>query len=364
VLKILIDATHLTIDGAGLARLEREVVSRISKVHECVLLLKSDQSSREIAVASVSGRSIFIPSMVPAIVVEQLIVPLVAHVVKPDVIHCFSGQLPVVPTPGRRVLSYLEDRRLYFEAHPPSGPYARVSARVQSAIADYSVSRADHIVAISHYAAGLARDAVHRRGRSAPPITVAPLGVSDNFVSIERISLESDGEARPYVVTLHSGDERDDIPWICEALRPFAGQLQLAVVGRLSDTAAKRLELLGRESGVILQLPGYISDSALADTYRNALAYVHASEYEGFGLGALEALACGTPVIARPSAAVVEVAGSAGLLADSPIVATKLMRRLLKEESFRDGARANSVSAAAQFTWTGTTAAILQAYRA
>lgn len=61
-------------------------------------------------------------------------------------------------------------------------------------------------------------------------------------------------------------------------------------------------------------MPGYIADEDLAALYSGALAFVYMSQYEGFGLPPLEAMQCGTPVIASDSSSLPEVVGDAGLL--------------------------------------------------
>jgi glycosyltransferase involved in cell wall biosynthesis len=61
---------------------------------------------------------------------------------------------------------------------------------------------------------------------------------------------------------------------------------------------------------------GRISDAELADLFRAAQAFVYTSGYEGQGLPPLEAMACGTPVVAMRNSAVSEVVGDGGILID------------------------------------------------
>jgi glycosyltransferase involved in cell wall biosynthesis len=65
-----------------------------------------------------------------------------------------------------------------------------------------------------------------------------------------------------------------------------------------------------------VRFTGRVDDESLAALYRGADSLVFASLYEGFGLPALEAMACGTPVLCSGTTALGEVAGDAALLVD------------------------------------------------
>ncbi len=63
-------------------------------------------------------------------------------------------------------------------------------------------------------------------------------------------------------------------------------------------------------------LLGRVSDAALRSLYEHAACFVFPSRYEGFGLPALEAMACGAPVVASDIPSLREVCGAAALYAD------------------------------------------------
>ncbi len=82
------------------------------------------------------------------------------------------------------------------------------------------------------------------------------------------------------------------------SLRQSHGAIRFIIVGDGDDRP--RLELLARELGVEKEVSfaGFVSDDELADYYRLADVFVMPSTGEGFGIVFLEAMGCGTPVVA------------------------------------------------------------------
>jgi glycosyltransferase involved in cell wall biosynthesis len=99
---------------------------------------------------------------------------------------------------------------------------------------------------------------------------------------------------------------------------------------------------------------GYVAEEDLAALYSGAAAFVFPSLYEGFGLPALEAMACGTPVITSNTTSLPEVVGDAALLVDptDPDELCDAMSRILSEHSLREELRKRGLKRAAEFSWT------------
>jgi glycosyltransferase involved in cell wall biosynthesis len=88
-----------------------------------------------------------------------------------------------------------------------------------------------------------------------------------------------------------------------------------------------------------VQLLGTVSDRVLATCFRGASVYVSASQHEGLGVPALEAMAFGLPVVARRAGAVPETVGDAAVLMDAhdgPEVLAELMTTVLRDASLRE----------------------------
>jgi glycosyltransferase involved in cell wall biosynthesis len=102
-----------------------------------------------------------------------------------------------------------------------------------------------------------------------------------------------------------------------------------------------------------VRFTGYVSDEDLADLYRGATALVFPSLAEGFGLPALEALSCGTPVLASRAGSLPEVVGDAGLYFDPTDIQdmTACMTRYLSNEGLQAELRGRTARQAAQYSW-------------
>lgn len=109
---------------------------------------------------------------------------------------------------------------------------------------------------------------------------------------------------------------------------------------------------------------GFVPD--LAPLYRGALALVMPSLDEGFGLPALEAMACGTPVITSNAPALLEVTGDAALHADARDVEAlaDAMRRIANDAELRASLSARGLERARHFTWRNCAERTREAYLA
>ena len=113
-----------------------------------------------------------------------------------------------------------------------------------------------------------------------------------------------------------------------------------------------------------IRTPGYLPQADLVKVVAGATALVVPSWYEGFGLPALEALACGTPVVASDLPALREVLGDQADLVppgDPAALADALARAL--DDPGNERRRAARRTRAAGFTWENCAQATLSAYR-
>jgi glycosyltransferase involved in cell wall biosynthesis len=178
------------------------------------------------------------------------------------------------------------------------------------------------------------------------------------------------GIPRPYLLFVSTIQPRKNLQRIVSAFesREFAG-FKLVVAGGAgwkSGAIIERMRLSSRRND-ILQL-GYVSNDDLAALYNGAAAFVFPSLYEGFGMGVIEAMACGCPVVTSTASSLPEIAGDAAILVD-PYAVPDIRDGILEalEPSNRDLLRTRGFRRAQSFTWQRaaqqTMSSIQMAYR-
>ncbi|MGH2867673.1 MAG: glycosyltransferase, partial [Solirubrobacteraceae bacterium] len=181
-----------------------------------------------------------------------------------------------------------------------------------------------------------------------------------------------DGE-RPYVLyaaTLHPRKNlaalREAMAVLVDAGRPHA----LAVAGGPAPDRVDSAELERAAGAELPGTPGRVArlpsptDAELAALMAAAAAFCLPSLYEGFGLTALEAMACGAPVVCSDRGALPEVVGEAGVIAAPTADGIRAgLERVLDEPGLARQLAAAGPARAAAFTWTAAAAGWLEVLR-
>lgn len=127
-------------------------------------------------------------------------------------------------------------------------------------------------------------------------------------------------------------------------------------VGALDD--ARFLELMRKHDlpSEAVVMTGFVEDDDLIDLYNLCKLFVFPSWHEGFGLPALEAMACGAPVIAAGTSSLPEVVGRTDAMFDPHDDAsiTALMQKVLRDDALRASLAAHGLERAKQFSWDET----------
>src|SRR6202035_2241924 len=115
----------------------------------------------------------------------------------------------------------------------------------------------------------------------------------------------------------------------------------------------------------VVRFLGFVPTETLRVFYRAASAFAFPSLYEGFGLAPLEAMACGTPVVASSVPSLVEAVGDAAELVtpDNVFDIARGLRATLSDQSHRASLIEAGHKRVKQFDWKQTGRAVLDIYR-
>jgi alpha-1,3-rhamnosyl/mannosyltransferase len=186
-----------------------------------------------------------------------------------------------------------------------------------------TIQRARQVITISEFSKNEINELL---GVSKEKMSVAYPGVDSRFKplnpdfltqKLKNWSLKPD----EYLLSVGTLEPRKNLVNLFKAYELLPDSIKknwpLVVVGMSGwkeKTIIKEMEVLIRKGNLIPL--GYLSDDQLAVIYAGAKLFVYLSLYEGFGLPPLEAMACGTPVVASNRTSLPEVVGDAGILVD------------------------------------------------
>jgi glycosyltransferase involved in cell wall biosynthesis len=239
-----------------------------------------------------------------------------------------------------------------------------------------SFANANQTDLILTYSEHTKQDVIKVLGVAEDKIRVTPLAAHGQYrpipdkEQIRPLLAKHDLAGRPYVLTISSLDPRKNLTRLIEAFRLVKQREpslrhQLILAGADLGAAESVLETVRRlDLGSQVRWLGYVPFEELPALLNGADLFVFPSLYEGFGLPPLEAMACGTPVVASRSSSLPEVVGDAGLLVD-PLQVEELaaaMHRVLTDRQLPAALREQGLRRARLFSWDRTARLTLAAY--
>jgi glycosyltransferase involved in cell wall biosynthesis len=235
-----------------------------------------------------------------------------------------------------------------------AGSYSRTTWLYLELTTRYAARYASALIAVSQTTAADLRRFYH-----VPPdkVTVIHSGIDAGLrpVSGQRI----DGVRQkfaipgPYFLFVGRNHPRKNLPLLRRAFlearrRGLQASLVLAGPGHQGGVA--------EEPGIVV-LP-YVPSGDLPALYGGAIALTLPSRFEGFGFPVLEAMRCGTAVIASTAGSLPEIVGSAGVLLDADDAGgwTNAMLQVAEDEALRERLIAAGLAHSAAFTWDSAAA--------
>jgi len=232
------------------------------------------------------------------------------------------------------------------------GSYGRAARWYLEATTRYAARRANRLIAVSQ---STADDLTRYYGVPGGRITVVHSGIGGQFnqqspATVEEV-LHRLGIAGPYFVYVGRNHPRKNLPMLRRAFddaRRRGLEAALVVVGPGHDPSS---------SDRVRVLP-YVPADELPALYAGALALTLPSRFEGFGFPALEAMRCGTAVIASTAGALPEIVGTAGILLspDDAGAWSQAMLELAGDPALQRRLIAAGAARSAEFTWEAAAA--------
>lgn len=234
------------------------------------------------------------------------------------------------------------------------------------------LSQVPRIIAISHRTR---EDLIRLLRIPSDRITVIYPGVSTAFRPLSDPRQVAQvtrryGMHRPFALHVGSCDYRKNIPGLLRAFAKFRqlgfDEFELVLTGKVTQT--HRVSLLRMAAALKLTSHlrplGYIPLEDLVGIYNAAAFLVSPSLYEGFGFPALEAMACGTPVITSNNSSLKEISGGCAWLLEpgDPDSLAEAMGRMAEDRHLRETLSQRGLAHARQFRWERSVGEILRLY--
>jgi alpha-1,3-rhamnosyl/mannosyltransferase len=343
-LRVAFEETGLELDAAGPARAARDL--------RTALAARGDVEVVPLAQPPGPGGRVA-RGLVRELAWLPFGLPRRAGTIRADLIHC---PLPLAPPRATGIPTVVTLHDTLAWDHPEW--FTRANAlHARTTLARGLRAAAAVLVPSAH-----TRDRLHARVRGVREVRVTPLGIDERFSPGP-----AGGDRGPYLLAVGTLQPRKNLEAALAAFeRLHAGGLEhrLVVAGARGWRDEALVARLGvSPAGEWIEFAGRVDDDALVRLYRGAACLLFPSRAEGFGFPPLEAMACGTPVVAAAAGSLPEVLGDAAPLVE-PDDVDGLARAVAGVLADPEPWRARGLARAARFTWAECAEATVAAYRA
>ncbi len=391
VMRIVIDMRPLQIHRTrGLGTYARNLVENLLRIdyeYEYLLFFRTDigQSTLDIQTNNSRKKDIFLKRPHRGArfqwLLDQILLPIEISLRKPNIFHSLLAQVPfrvncptVVTLPDFTNL-ILNEKGLCKKP---------LDVRMGDCIRVKSMRKADKIITLSENSK---RDIVRLLPAAEKKVEVIYLASDSNYVPVRekeqlieirrKYSIKND-----FILYVGGFGYNKNINRLIQAFYEFSlisnHKWQLVLVGKLpnekiassgDDTKHERvkdLKNLIHSLGLVNEVvfTGFVPDEDLPALYSAARLFIFPSLYEGFGLPPLEAMACGTPVVASNTSSLPEVIGKAGILVNPLSIKemVEAMMRVLASNTLQMEMHQKGLERTKRFSWEKTAQETLKVY--
>ncbi len=373
--RIGIDVTSALTQGGGIGRYTRELVRAVADIDtDGSYHLFSARPPATLVVSDPLpiGENI---AYHPAPLSEKWLYRMWYRAHLPVPVQWVTGKLDlfhspdfVLPPVSGGIPTLLTVHDLSFVHFPQTFPEPLVA--YLNRVVPWSVARATHVLADS---VATRDDLLQVWNVPAGKVTVLYSGVSDAFQQVPDKDKQMAARRRyglgdnPYLFSVGTVQPRKNYQLLIRALGRIAEQIPhtLAIAGGsgwMEEEMRAEVRRQGLEGRVFFL--GFVEDEDLPALYSSADLVLMPSVYEGFGLPALEAMACGAPVILSDVSSLPEVGGEAALLlppTDVEAWAAAIVT-LLQDYPRRAEMSAGGLAQARRFSWRRSAGQLLETY--
>ncbi len=267
---------------------------------------------------------------------------------KADVYIFFTPMMPLFFHPRGAIVFVHDFAHFYQDSKTPL-----LKKNILKLLYRHAIKKASAVIAVSKYTKG----EVCRIFQTPREKVFVVYNGTNEICSVA--PQEVGGITGPFFLFVGAVKDRKNILNILCGFAEFVSRTQfggmLVIAGKKGGAYSDRVDKVISDLGIASQvlITGFISDGELSFLYQNALALVSPTRVEGFGMTAVEAMVCGTPVIVSKIGALEEVVDDAGLFVDpeSPQEIAQAMEHISTNSTLRDDLVQKGRKRALVFSW-------------